>query len=159
MLIYWKIQASGNNLQVYKVRYSICLFQLSSIYHPVLSNKYNNDFSAVLSSCILTLLELFSKRSNHKLHSVHKVWPVKNINTRTTKWRYISALRDKEYSCFDFLAHSMFSFDVFWDSLGTSIFGNSSSVTNNSRSRLPTRLSFRFLWLWFDKKYRDFFTF
>ena len=24
----------------------------------------------------------------------------------------------KEYSCFDFLAHSLFTFDVFWGSLG-----------------------------------------
>ena len=56
----------------------------------------------------------------------------------------------KEYSCFDhsdFPAHSMFTSDVCWGSLGTSIFGNSSSVANHTRSRLPSRLSFRFLWL------------
>ena len=47
-------------------------------------------------------------------------------------------------------AHSMFTFDVCWGSLGTSIFGNSSPVANNTRSRLPSRLSFRFLWLWFN---------
>ena len=51
----------------------------------------------------------------------------------------------KEYSCFDFPAHSMFTFDEFSGSLGTSIFGNSSSATNNTRSRLPSTLSFRFL--------------
>ena len=34
-----------------------------------------------------------------------------------------------------------------WSSLGTSIFGNSSSAASNTRSRLPSRLSFRFLWL------------
>ena len=59
----------------------------------------------------------------------------------------------KEYSCFgysDFPAHSMFTSDVCWDSLGTSIFGNSSSAANNTRSRLPSRLSFRFLWLWYE---------
>ena len=58
-------------------------------------------------------------------------------------------VKHKEYSCFDhsdFLAHSMFTFDVCWGSLGTSIFGNSSSAANNTRSRLPSRLSFRFLW-------------
>ena len=35
-----------------------------------------------------------------------------------------------------------------WRSLGTSIFGNSSSTANNTQSRLPTRPFFRFLWLW-----------
>ena len=60
----------------------------------------------------------------------------------------------KEYSCFDhsdFPAHSMFTFDVCWGSLGTSIFGNSSSAANNTQSRLPSRLSFRFLWLCVNK--------
>ena len=59
----------------------------------------------------------------------------------------------KEYSCLDhrdFPAHSMFTFDVCWGSLGTSIFGNSSLATNNTRSTLLSRLSFRPLWLWFD---------
>ena len=57
----------------------------------------------------------------------------------------------KEHCCFDhsdFPAHSMFTSDVCWGSLGTSIFGNSSSAANNTRSRLPSRLSFCFLWLW-----------
>ena len=44
---------------------------------------------------------------------------------------------EKEYSCFDFPAHSMFILDKFWGSLVASIFGNSSSATNNNRSRLP----------------------
>ena len=53
-----------------------------------------------------------------------------------------------EYSCFDhshFAVYSMFTFNVCWGSLGTSIFGNSSSAANNTRSKLPSRLSFRFL--------------
>ena len=54
----------------------------------------------------------------------------------------------KEYSCLDFLAHSMFTFDVLWGSRGTSNFGNSASAANNTRCKLPFRLSFRFLWLW-----------
>ena len=57
----------------------------------------------------------------------------------------------KEHCCFDhsdFPAHSMFTSDVCWGSLGTSIFGNSSSAASNTRSRLPSGLSFRFLWLW-----------
>ena len=45
----------------------------------------------------------------------------------------------------DFPAHSMFTFDEFFGSPGTSIFGNLSSAANNTRSRLPFRLSFRFL--------------
>ena len=56
----------------------------------------------------------------------------------------------KEHCCFDhsdFPAHSMFTSDVCWGGLGTSIFGNSSSAASNTRSRLPFRLSFRFLWL------------
>ena len=50
----------------------------------------------------------------------------------------------KDYSCIDhsdFPAHSVFTFDVYWGSLGTSIFGNSSSAANNTWSRLPSRLS------------------
>ena len=43
----------------------------------------------------------------------------------------------------------MFIFVEFWGSLGASIFGNSSLVANNTRSRLPSRISFRFLWLCF----------
>ena len=56
----------------------------------------------------------------------------------------------KEYCCFDhsdFPAHSLFTSDVCWGSLGTSIFGNSNSAASSTRSRLPSRLSFRFLWL------------
>ena len=63
----------------------------------------------------------------------------------------------KERCCFDysdFPAHSMFTSDVCWGSLGTSIFGNSSSAASNTRSRLPSRLSFRFLWLWFEKYFQ-----
>ena len=44
-------------------------------------------------------------------------------------------VRYKEYSCFDhfdFPAHSMFTFDVCCGSLGTSIFGSSSSAANNT---------------------------
>ena len=39
---------------------------------------------------------------------------------------------------------------MYADSLGTNIFGNSSSAASNTRSRLPSRLSFRFLWLWYN---------
>ena len=71
------------------------------------------------------------------------------IYVSIVRWRYISAPRSwshKEYSCFKFLVHSVF---IFWGSLGTSIFGNSSSTTNNTRSRLFSKISFRFLWLWY----------
>ena len=40
--------------------------------------------------------------------------------------KYISTTRrwsHKKYSSFDFSAHLVFTFDVFWSSLGTSIFG------------------------------------
>ena len=57
--------------------------------------------------------------------------------------------QEKECSCFDFLAHSMFTFDVFCGSLCTSIFGNSSLAANKTWSRMHSRLYFRFLWLWF----------
>ena len=56
----------------------------------------------------------------------------------------------KQYYCFNlsnFPAHSMFTFDVCRGILGTSIFGNSSSAASNTWFRLPSRLSFRFLWL------------
>ena len=38
----------------------------------------------------------------------------------------------------DFLARSIFTFDKFWGSLGTSIFLNSASATNNIQFRLPS---------------------
>ena len=44
----------------------------------------------------------------------------------------------------------MFKSDAFWVSLCTSIFGNSNSAANNTRTRLPSRLSFHFLWLCCD---------
>ena len=44
----------------------------------------------------------------------------------------------------DFMAYG-YTFDVFWYSLATSIFWNSSSTANNTRSKLPSRLSLRFL--------------
>ena len=49
------------------------------------------------------------------------------------------------YSCCDSPAHSLLTFDKFRGSLGTSIFVKSGSATNNALSRLPSRLSFRFL--------------
>ena len=49
------------------------------------------------------------------------------------------------YSCFNFPAHLMFTFDEFGGSLDTIVFGKSRSAANNTRSRLPSRLSFRFL--------------
>ena len=109
------------------------------ICHPILSTNCNNIFLPVLSSCIVILLELFSQRSNHNLHCLHKASKTKNIN-RTVKLRYISASRSqsqKEYKCFDFLAYSMFTLDGFRGSLGTSIFGRSVSAAKNTRSRLP----------------------
>ena len=57
----------------------------------------------------------------------------------------------KEHCCFDnseFPANLIFTSDVCWGSLGTSIFANSSSAASNTQSRPPSRLSFRFLWLW-----------
>ena len=44
----------------------------------------------------------------------------------------------------------MFTFDVCWGSLGSNIFENPSPAVSNTRSRLPSRLSCRFLWLWTD---------
>ena len=40
---------------------------------------------------------------------------------------------------------------VCWVSLGTGIFSNSCSATNNTQFRRSSRLFFRFLWLWYDQ--------
>ena len=61
-----------------------------------------------------------------------------------------SSWSHKEYSCFDFAELSMFTFDEFWGCLGTSIFRNSSSAANNTRSKIPSWLSYRSLWLWLN---------
>ena len=49
----------------------------------------------------------------------------------------------------------MFTSDVCWGSLGTFIFGSSGSAASNTRSRLPSRLSFCFLWLWFLQRFQN----
>ena len=54
----------------------------------------------------------------------------------------------KEYRCFDhsdFPVYSLCTFDACWGGLGTSIFGNSSSAANNTRSRPSSRRSFRLI--------------
>ena len=127
------------------------------ICHSNLSNNCNNIFLPVLSSCILLLLALFSQRSNHMLHCYTRLHQLKTDQYQDNKIKIYQCskklVRYKEYSCFDFPAHSIFKFDVFWGSLDTSFFGNSSPAANNSRSRLPSRLSFRFLWLWYEWLY------
>ena len=98
-------------------------------------------------SYIVILLEFSSTGSSHILHNYRQTQSVKN----TVSDKDISAPRcwsHKEYSCFDFPIQSMIIFDVFWVSLGTSIFGNSSLATTNTWSRPLSRLSFCCLWLW-----------
>ena len=119
------------------------------IYHSVLSNNFNNIIPPVFSSCIEILLELISKKSNHIFPKfTPSIINWKQINMKTMKRRYISATRcwsRKEYSCFDFPAHSIFTFTLFCDRLGTNIFGSLSWVVSNTRPRLPfiqTILSF-----------------
>ena len=71
----------------------------------------------------------------------------KHINIRKIKSRHQCSKRiitRKNIVFFGSPAHSLFTFDVYWGGLGTSIFGNSSSAANNTRSRLASRLSFGF---------------
>ena len=87
----------------------------------------------------------------HIVYSSHN--QLKKTNIRIIK--YINAPRSwshEKYSSFDFPAHSLFTFDEVCGSFGTSFFGNESSTVNNTRSRLPSRLSFRF----YDYAYRSF---
>ena len=104
-------------------------------YHALLSNSCNNVFSSAWSSCLATIYyKVYSRHNQLKTRKIRIIW-----------WKYISgprSLSHEEYSCFDFPAYSMFTFDEFCGSLGTSIFGSSSP--NNTRSRLPSRLSFRY---------------
>ena len=103
----------------------------------------------------MILLELFSQRNNHILHSLHQTRSIKTDRYQKNIIKMIKCskklVKYKEYSCFDysdFPAHSMIRFDVCWGSLRINIFGNSSLAASNTPSRLPSRLSFRFLWLW-----------
>ena len=133
MLIYWKIRVSRNNLQVSKVWFLITLFNFSSItYHlsSILSNNYNNVFTPVWSSCSYSDNSWSCSRREATIYCIVYY----QINIRIIKWRY------------NIPVDSVFTFDKFGGSLGTSIFGNSSSAAINTRSRLPSRLSFRFLW-------------
>ena len=98
------------------------------------------------SGDMVILLELFSQRSNHILHSLHQASSIKNRllqNNKIKVYQYSNKLvKYKEFSCFGhsgFPAHLMFIVDVCCDSLGTSIFGDSSSAASNTRSRLPSK--------------------
>ena len=110
--------------------------------HPATGNNCKN-VPPVKCSCIVLLLQLFPKRSSHIAQ-----FPLGIINW---KHRLISEQLNKdigaprgwthgEYSSFSFPAHSMFIFDVFWGSLGTSIYYLSVSYdyakSNHSYSKL-----------------------
>lgn len=56
-----------------------------------------------------------------------------------------------ECSLFYFSTHSVLPFDVFWFSLGTNIFGKSSSAPNNTRFRQPNEAIFLFLMVMFKE--------
>ena len=83
------------------------------------------------------------------------------VNIRTIEWRFISAPRSwlhKKYSCFDFLAHSVFTFDVFWSSLGPSIVENSSKQCKQfSCKQCSIQTTFQTIFLFFKVKSKIFF--
>ena len=121
-------------------------FQIA-IYHPILSNNCNNVFPPVLStwSCsgrTATIYCIVYTRHN-QLKTDYQNNKMKIYQT-PRNWSH-------PWVCSCFSALSMFTFDAFWGILGTSIFGNSSSAGNNTRARLPSRLSFCFFWLWSSK--------
>ena len=101
-------------------------------------------------SSSVKLLELFSRVTIYCIvytrHNQLKADYYQNNKTKIYQGSKKLVISNS-YSCFDFSVPSMFTFDVCWGSLGTSIFGNSSSAANNTGTRVPSRLSFRFLWL------------
>ena len=128
MLIHWKIQVSTNNQWVCKVQFLICLFKLSSIIiklSTIWSINCNNVFLPVLSSWSC------SRRGATIYYN-----QLKTDQYQNNKVKYISA---PDYSRFDFPANSMFTFDVCWGSLVTSIFGNSSSASNEFRLNVSSK--------------------
>ena len=137
---------------MFNVRFLIWFFKLLSITLPlVIAAKI---LFLKCYPCIVILLGLPSSRSSYILQSPpppphhKKLKPqiiIRIIKASVLPERY----QEKECSCFDFLAHSLFTFDVFCGSLCTSIFGNSSLAANKTWSRMHSRLYFRFLWLWF----------
>ena len=118
------------------------------IYDPTTSNNCSNVVPVVLllysDTPGVTLNEEQPYIAQFPLGIIN--WKHQSIKIKISVFQ--EDYQKEEYSCFDFLAYPMFTFDVFWGSLGISIFGNSSSAANNTWSRLQSRLSFCFLWLW-----------
>ena len=90
-------------------------------------------FSSSVKSGIVILLELFSQRGNHILHSLHKGSSIKNRFRYSAPRTWSNIKNTVVLTILNFPAHSVFIFDVCWDSLGASIFRNSSSTANNTR--------------------------
>ena len=107
---------------MFNVRFLIWFFKLLSITLPlVIAAKI---LFLKCYPCIVILLGLPSSRSSYILQSPppphhKKLKPqiiIRIIKASVLPERY----QEKECSCFDFLAHSMFTFDVFCGSLCTS---------------------------------------
>ena len=120
----------GNNLQLYKDSILVITATL---------------FFFHCYSCIVILLELLSTKSSHILHSYHWVYPTGNTKILKQQNKGISTPRGLSQERMQLFWFSRIQCLHLMYSEGTSIFGNSSSVANNIQSRLPSRLSFRFL--------------
>ena len=83
------------------------------------------------------------------MHSLHQAWSTKYRLISEQKNEDISGLQEVSHINNTFVLILMFTFHIFWDSLGTSILRNSISAANNIQTRIPSRLSFRLLWLWY----------
>ena len=114
-------------------------------YHPILGNNYTNVFPLVVSSWSCS-------RRAATIHCIvyTRYSHLKTDYCQNNKIRINQG--SKKYVTYIILLFWIFStsnvyINVFWGSLGTSIFGSSSSTANITRTTLPSRLSFRLLWL------------
>ena len=108
-----------------------------------LHNQLKNCLSKKIEK-IITLCIFWRKRVSKCSNTFDQLLIYWNIRLVGIIYKYTKFYK---YSCFDFMAHSIFTFDEFWERLSTSIFRKSSSAVINTRPRLPSRPSFRFLWL------------
>ena len=139
-------------MEVRNVWFFVWLFRCFSVTLPRV--KRAKSISPVLLLYSVTPVVFLDKKQPYIAHTaIYSILP-----SSKNKWKHIltynykmnkSVLEEADHiNNIVALVSGTFSNNIWctWCNLDTSIFGNSSSIGNNTRSRLPSRLPFRFLW-------------
>ena len=111
------------------------------LYHPIINNNCNNVVPPVLPLYSYTPGDVLKEEHQYIAQFPSGIINWKEFNIRAIKQKYISAPRDwslREDSCFEFSTYSMFTFHIFWGSLGR--------VSSGTQSQLQIRLDPDWLW-------------